>query len=277
MKTGHLLVVAGCLVVICAMFSGVVSALSQEEASASVFWQPQAPLPGSTATATIFFINNSPDTLTIERVGLHFDWMASGFLGLTLSNPVTVPSQGTHTFDPMLISIPVNVTLGFHTYYVGIDGVQGESTALSWDSTELMILIGTGGSSQETYNTLKTQISADLSSANYKSPEAKSLKNQAQTKFDQALELAKEENWAAAIAALQGASSLLAQADTAEQNYKPSFWDQYLLIIIVGVVAAVVVAILLVLLMVRRRRKQPQPEPAAPTPPPPVEQPSYDI
>ncbi|MCW4046759.1 MAG: hypothetical protein NWE99_04250 [Candidatus Bathyarchaeota archaeon] len=276
MKPVRLLVIAGCFVIICAMFSGLVSGLSQEEAVATVFWNPSAPPPGSTAIATVFFINKSNDTLAIERVGLHFDWMDSGFFGITLSDPVTVPSQGTYNFNPMLISIPANVESGTHTYYVGIGGVQG-STEFFWTSAEISMTIGTGNSSQETYTTLKTQIFTKLSSANYKSPEAISLKNQAQTKYTQAVKLAEEdENWAAAISALQSASSLLAQADTAEQNYKPTFWDQYLLIIIVGVVAAVV-AILLVLFMIRRRRKQPQPEPAAPTPPPPAEQPSYEI
>jgi hypothetical protein len=276
-KTSRIIVVVACSIIVCAMFSGLVSALSQDEGTASVYWEPQAPSPGTSATATIFFINNSPDSVTIDHIGFHFDWMAEGgFVGRDLSSaPVTIPSQGSHTFDPMLVSIPINVTLGTHNYFVGVDGVQGESTPLSWDSQNLMILVGTGSSAEDTYNTLKTQISNKLSAANYQSSEAKSLKSQAQNKYDQAVESADAQNWAAAIASLQDASNLLAQADTANQNYTPTFWDQYLLIIIVGVVVAAVVAVLLVLFIVRRRKKQPETPPAAPTPP--AEQPSYDI
>lgn len=279
MKTSRIIVVVACSIIICAMFSGLVSALSQEEATASVYWQPQTPLPGNSATATIFFVNNSPDTLTIEHIGLHFDWMGSGgFMGATLPEPVTVPANGTKTLSPLLINIPANVTLGTHTYSVGIDGVQGASTDFSWDSSQLMITIG--GSSQGTFNQLNSTVNSKIKAAdnaNYQSSDAKSLLQQAKTANNQAQSSAEDGNWAAAISSLQSASSLLDQAATAEQNYTPTFWDQYLLVIIVGVVVAVVVAVLLVLVMVRRRKKQPQPEPAAPTPPPPAEQPSYDI
>jgi hypothetical protein len=280
-KTRILLVVFACSLIACAMFSGLAFALSQEEATASVAWVPLAPLPGNSATASVIFINNSPDNLTVESVSIHFDWMGAGlYVGATLPNPVTVPVNDSQVLSPLLINIPANVTSGTHTYTVGIDGVQGASTAFSWDSTQLMITIGTGAPSQESFNQWNSMVAGKLSTAekaNYRSSQAKSLLQQAKTANEQAQNSSKAGNWALAVSSLQTASSLLDQAATAEKNYKPTFWDQYLLIVIVGVVVAAVVAVLLVLFMVRRRRKQPETPPAAPTPPPPAEQPSYDI
>jgi flagellar basal body-associated protein FliL len=280
-KTSRIIVVVACSIIVCAMFSGLVSALSQEEATATAYWVPQAPLPGNSATATIFFVNNSPDDLTIEHISIHFDWMDEGlFVGATLPDPVTVPVNGSQTMSPLLINIPSNVTMGAHTYYIGIDGVQGASTDFSWDSTQLMITIGAGSSSQGSFDQLNSTVAGKLSTAekaSYRSSQAKSLLQQAKTANTQAQSQAGTQDWALAISSLQTASSLLDQAATAEKNYKPTFWDQYLLIVIVGVVVAAVVAVLLVLFMVRRRRKQPETPPAAPTPPPPAEQPSYDI
>jgi len=279
-KTSRIIVAVTCSIIVCAMFSGLASALSQEEATASVAWVPLAPLPGNSATASVIFINNSPDDLTIESVSIHFDWMDAGlYVGATLPNPVTVPVNDSQVLSPLLINIPSNVTLGTHTYTIGIDGVQGTSD-FSWDSTQLMITIGTATSSQETFNQWNSRVAGNLSTAekaNYRSSQAKSLLQKAKTANTQAQGLAGNQSWALAIASLQTASSLLDQAATAEKNYKPTFWDQYLMIVIVGVVVTAVVAVLLVLFMVRRRRKQPETPPAAPTPPPPAEQPSYDI
>jgi hypothetical protein len=62
-------------------------------------------------------------------IGIHFDWMASdGFYGNDLSSsPVTIPSQGTHLFDAFSIQVPSNASVGAHSYYVGVDGVQGST------------------------------------------------------------------------------------------------------------------------------------------------------
>jgi hypothetical protein len=279
-KLRVLLAVFACSLIACAMFSGLASALSQEEATASVAWVPLAPLPGNSATASVIFINNSPDNLTIESVSIHFDWMDAGlYVGATLPNPVTVPVNDSQVLSPLLINIPSNVTLGTHTYTVGIDGVQGTAD-FSWDSTQLMVTIGAGGSSQGSFDELNSTVAGKLGTAenaNYRSSQAKALLQQAIDANTQAQSQAETQEWALATASLQTASSLLDQAVTAEKNYKPTFWDQYLMIVIVGVVVAAVVAVLLVLFMVRRRRKQPETPPAAPTPPPPAEQPSYDI
>jgi len=126
------------------LFGNTCFALGQDEAAASGYWNNQNHYPGSSGTLTITFISNSSDQLTIYYVGVHFDWMASdAFVGLNLQNsPVNVTSHGSRTFDPMIINIPANVSLGSHSYYFGIDGTQGANNAIfSWDSQPFSILI----------------------------------------------------------------------------------------------------------------------------------------
>jgi flagellar basal body-associated protein FliL len=261
-KLSYILAIAACSIIVCAMFGGVVSALSQDEATASVYLTPQAPAQGGSVSATIFFVNNSPDTVTISYIGLHFDWMdADSFVGRDLSAaPVTVPSGGSYTFDPMLIIIQASASVGTHSYFIGIDGMQGESTPFSWNSQQLSLLIQ--GSDEQTYTALLTVVEGNITkatNAGYKSPEAQSLLEQAQASRTQAVTSATAQDWSAAVSALQDATTYLDQAVTAEKNYTQTQGQQSQLLIIVAAAAvAAVVAVLLVLLMVRRRKKQPQ-------------------
>ncbi len=118
--------------------SGLVSALNQDEASVRVFFVPSTLTPGQSVTIQIFFITNSTDNLQITNVGIHFDWMAAdGFYGYDLSSaPVTITSgSGPYAFQSIFVTVPLNVTGGVHTYFVGIDGKQGASAAtFSWSS-----------------------------------------------------------------------------------------------------------------------------------------------
>ncbi|MCL4430457.1 MAG: hypothetical protein M1167_06865 [Chloroflexi bacterium] len=134
------------------LFSGFAAALNQDEASVHSFFSTTTLQPGQTVTVSVFFTSNSTDALTINDIGLHFDWMDSGgFFGFDLSSaPVTVPSGGTYMFNQISIQVPANVTLGDHTYYVGIDGTQGaSSTAFSWNSPTLTVVVA-GSSGQTT-------------------------------------------------------------------------------------------------------------------------------
>jgi flagellar basal body-associated protein FliL len=145
MKAIHILLIAICFSMITfSLFGNACSALGQDEAAASGYWNNPNHYPGSSGTFTITFISNSSDQLTIYYVGVHFDWMASDvFVGLNLQNsPVNVTSHGSHTFESMIILIPANASLGSHSYYIGIDGTQGANNAIfSWDSQPFSILI----------------------------------------------------------------------------------------------------------------------------------------
>ena len=262
MKPFRPVLIVACFSIICALFSGVVYALDQDEARVSVAWSSETLYRGSSVIVNILFISDCAEELTIYCVGLHFDWMAPDtFVGRDLSDaPVTISSYGSYTFDPMTISIPETASVGTHSYFVGINGIQGEFTEFSWDSQTLMLLIQV--SRKEAYNELKTNVASNITeavNAAYQSSEAQSLIEQAENAYAQALSLANEEKWEEAISALQDASTYLEQADVEEQNYIEAKSQQDPLLIIVGVVAVVVVAVLIIILMVRRKRKQTAP------------------
>jgi parallel beta-helix repeat protein len=144
-KLYRLLTIVACFSIICALFNGLGSALEDDEASVSVSWSSQTHYPGSNETVTVFLKSNYPETLTIFNVGLHFDWMvADSFYGLDLSgDPVTILSYGNHTFEPINFLIPDNASVGTHSYYVGVDGLQGtiQPTVFSWDSQTLTLQV----------------------------------------------------------------------------------------------------------------------------------------
>ncbi len=128
---------------------GFVAALNQNEASVHTFFSTTTLQPGHPVTINVSFTSNSSDSLQLTRIGLHFDWMApDGFYGYDLSSaPVTVASHGTYMFSQISIMVPTNVTLGEHSYYVGIDGTQGtSSTSFSWNSpSSAVVVAGSNG------------------------------------------------------------------------------------------------------------------------------------
>jgi hypothetical protein len=131
-------------IMIIALCTGLVSALSLDDATVSVVWMDESIHKGETVALLINFISSSDNQLVIERLGLHFDWMESDqFYTYDLSaNPVTVPAQGYHTFDSVSIQIPTYAPTGSHTYYVAIDGEEGtDLTSFSWDSEEFTMKI----------------------------------------------------------------------------------------------------------------------------------------
>ena len=135
MKLFRLILIVACFSIICALFIGVGSALDQDEALVSPMWSSETLYQGSNVNVSIFFVNLYSEELAIYSVSLHFDWMTSdSFVGFDMSNnPVIIPSNGDHVFNPMLINIPEDVSVGTHSYFARIEGLQGESTVFSWD------------------------------------------------------------------------------------------------------------------------------------------------
>jgi len=262
MKRFHLVLIVTCLNIICALFSGVVFALDQDEARVSVAWSSETHYQGSSPTVTVLLISDSSEELTLYYFGLHSDWMDSDrFIGFDLSaDPVIIPAYGSHLFPTVTFQIPEDAIVGPHSYFIGIDGVQGESTSFSWDSSTLTLLVQKSGI--DVYSGLVTQVASDITEAvdaEYQSSEAQSLLDQAENAYSQALSYANEENWVEAFSALQTASSYLEQADTEEQNYVEPKSQQDPLLIIVGVAVVVVMAVLIITLIVRRKRRKTAP------------------
>lgn len=126
------------IITIAFLCSGLVAALNSNEASVQTFFSNQTIQPGQTVTVRIFFTSTSADELQITNVGIHFDWMPiGGFYGYDLSSaPVAISSGGgNYTFDEIAVQVPANVSAGWHSYYVGVDGMQRSSSSpFSWDS-----------------------------------------------------------------------------------------------------------------------------------------------
>ena len=261
MKAFPLRLIAIPICIICVLNVGLVSALNQNEVSVSPSWSTEVHYQGDTAIITLILTSNSSDTLTIDHIGIHFDWMAAdSFVGRDLSaNPVVVPSYGVHIFDAMAVQIPANVSAGSHSYFIGVDGTQGTfSVTFSWNSPSLTLQIL--DSNSKIFNALLPQVSNNLSraiNATYQGAEAKSLLEQAQTEFSQSIMLASQEKWAEALSSLQNASSYLEQAEAAEQRYTEQNAQQQTLLLCVAVAAvAVAIAVSVIAVIVRRKRKQ---------------------
>jgi hypothetical protein len=121
----------------------LVSALEQNEATADVFWSNHEPSPGDVVTVRINFQSSSQNQLQIAYIGVHADWMPETlYAGPNLSqNPVTVPSAGSYMSDSISIPIPANLTIGAHTYYVGVNGGDSTGATFEWTSSPVTITI----------------------------------------------------------------------------------------------------------------------------------------
>ena len=247
---------------ICILCCSLVFALNPDEASVSLFWSSQTVYPGDMVSVRLTLKSNYAEQLKIYYIGLHFDWMdPDGFYGSDLSaNPVIVPSFGTYIFDAIAIQIPLNVSAGSHSYFVGIDGTEGLSLSnFSWDSPALTIQIH--GVTEKIYNGLVSQVESKLNEAigaNYKSAEAQSLLQQAQYEYNRAHSLANEERWNEALSRLYNATDLLEQADESEQVSEEQKAEQQSLLFYLAIIAiAVIVVVSIIVVVLRKKRKQP--------------------
>jgi hypothetical protein len=245
--------------IFCVAFCGIVIALDQDEARVSVAWRNDTYYRGSNSLVTVFFISDSLEELKIEYFGLHFDWMESdSFVGFDLSDdPVVIPALEARYFSSISIQIPEDASIGAHNYFVGVNGIQGESTSFSWNSSTLTLIVE--GSGQEVYGELVTKTFNDISEAvdsDYQSSEAQSLLEQAENSYSQALSYANQENWNEAVSALESAYSYIEQADAKEQDYKESNNEQIALLFFIGI-TVVVVAVLIVIFLLKKRKQSP--------------------
>jgi flagellar basal body-associated protein FliL len=126
------------------VFSGLVYAFDETSLSAYPIFSSQTLNVGSTVTVRITVQSNVDEELQISHIGVNFDWMdPSGFYGPDLSsNPAVVPNNGTYTTPPFIVQIPTNVTVGEHTYYVGVDGIEtSNQNEFFWNSTVATIMV----------------------------------------------------------------------------------------------------------------------------------------
>jgi hypothetical protein len=238
------------------LLCGTCSGLEQEEITSYVVLTTQDAYPGHSILAAIYIKNNSPELLTIQYAGIHFDWMASDqFFGYDLSDdPVVLSSSADQFLDSISIPLPDDATSGEHSYLVGIDGLEG-TEFFSWDSSTFTLFVK--DPEQEEYDTLVIQVSKKVTASegkNYQSSMAQSLLGQANTAYDQALAYADQNSWNEAVSMLNNALTYLTQADVEEQKYLADKSSQDILLITVGVAAVAIVAILAVLFLMKRSK-----------------------
>ena len=140
MKTVKIMFIIAFVMTLC-VFSGLVSALDSSAISAYPVLSKQTLNIGSTVTIRINVQSNTDEQLQITHIGINFDWMDSGlFFGP--NNPVPLAANGSYTTPPFIVQIPTNVTVGSHTYFVGIDGTEGTSqTDFYWNSSTATIIV----------------------------------------------------------------------------------------------------------------------------------------
>ena len=152
------------------------------------------------------------------------------------------------------------MSVGAHTYYIGVDGIEGASTEFSWDSLPLSLMVQ--NSAQQLYSELEAQVSngiTEAKDANYQSLEAQSFLSQAEIQYSLATSNADKQNWDDAISQLQSASLYLDQAVSNEETYVPPGNDLLdLLVILVGVVLVAVVAVFIIVVLTRKKNPPPE-------------------
>jgi hypothetical protein len=123
------------------VFSGIVSALEPSAISAYPVLSKQTLNIGSSVTVRITVQSNTDEQLLITHIGINFDWMDSGlFFGP--KNNVPLAANDSYTTPPFTVQVPTNVTVGSHTYFVGVDGTEGTSqTDFYWNSTTATIIV----------------------------------------------------------------------------------------------------------------------------------------
>jgi hypothetical protein len=257
MKQLPLVIIAVSIIIICFLNTGLVSALEPEEASVTLEWSSQTVYQGSIVNVVMTFHNNAADEITLDRVGLNFDWMSSDeFAGHDYSaSPISVPAGGSQTFDAVTITVSNNTSAGEHSYFVGVDGSDSFGDFV-WDSPEFTIEILSSG--QKSFMDLLQRVQEELNEAlnvTYESPEAQSLLQQAEDAYTQANLDAGAGNYSAAITTLENMSSYLDQAEVAEQQYAEQMAQQQKLILIAAIVAIVVVVVVVIALVWRSRNK----------------------
>ena len=258
MKRFRILYLCVSLSLAISLLCGVVNALEQNELVATVVLANQDAYPGGTMIASVFLKNNSTQILTIQYVGIHFDWMASDqFLGYDLSDdPVGISPYADQYLDPVTIDLPENITVGEHIYFVGVDGLEGSTDQFTWDSQEVIFLVQ--DPKKQEYNVLETQVSGNITASeekSYQSSEAQSLLGQAETAYEQAVDYGTQNSWDEAVLKLNSALTYIQQADAEEQNYLAEKSSNEMLLITSGIAAAAIVVILVTLYLIKKRKK----------------------
>jgi hypothetical protein len=243
-----------------------VNALNQNEWSATVSWSSHVYYQGDSGSVTVNFDSSCPEELKISYIGVQFDWMPSDtYYPLDLSdNPVGIASNGQYTFNSIGFNIPSDASVGQHSVKILI---RGQQHGLWWYdiSVTASTSIRVHDAYELIYNQLYPETSSKLNNAqnvDYKSPDAQSLMQQANSEFNVASSLANQGQWHDAVTHLQSVSSLIDQANAKEQSYQEqqeaesTQQTQSSILIIVAIVIAIAVVVGVAVYAMRRKQSQ---------------------
>jgi hypothetical protein len=255
MKAFPLKLFAICISVLCVLNVSLASALDQNEVSVSTSWSTIKHYQGDSASVTLILTNNSPEIITIYNIGIHFDWMDTGFQGFDLSgDPLAVSSHKTYVFEPMIIKLPDDVSVGVHNYTIAVEGLQGEDSAsFGWDSQPRELYIQ--HYKAKTFDALQQDVLSILDeNVTYQSPEAQNLIDQANSEYTQAVLSLYANQWDDAVSHMQNSLSYAEQAETAEKSYPTQTADLQRILWIVVPLAIVVIVSFIIIIMWKRRQ-----------------------
>lgn len=235
-------------------------ALLQNEIILNLTWSASTYYQGDSGNVTISLQSACSNELKFTSVGIHFQWMLKDYyykIDLA-SNPISIPSKGSCTFQAISFNIPSDASIGDNQYDMRIEFKEHHWYGW-WDGTWASgtLLINIHDAYEKVYYNTKTAVDNKITqaiSANFQSADAKSLLQQAINEKNLATQLAGQGKWSDAVTHLQTASNLADQATSAEKSYQVQQQQQQQQLIF-GAIGAGVVVIALVALKGRSKRK----------------------
>lgn len=199
--------------------------LYQYEITLTFDWSKSVYYQGDSGSVTISLESTCDNELEFTWIGIHFAWMREGYyyyIDLE-SDPISIPSHSSVTFDPLYFSVSSEALVGWNEYHILIICDEHHWygwTEHRWESSNYQIYIH--DSYEKTYNELKSTVLSNLNiakNANYEAPDAKSYVTQAENEYSLAVSLANQDKWESAVNHLQTASNNLVQAVAGEEEY----------------------------------------------------------
>ena len=138
-------------------------------------------------------------------------------------DPVGIPSNDNHIFEPIFFNVPQNATQGLHSVVVKLEGLQHGMFAwydIKWTSIETQIEITTDY--QQLFNQLNPNTLTNLTqtqNANFTNPNAIELLDKAENEYNLATSYELKEEYQEALFHLQQTQDYLNQAQEKEQTF----------------------------------------------------------
>ena len=203
--------------------TNLVFGLQQNQASVTLFWSKETYYQGEDGTITISFETQSPEELKINKITVQFDWsnnQNSTFLDFS-EDPVGIPSNDNHVFEPIFFNVPQNATEGPHSVLIKLEGLQHGILwyDIEWTSIETQIEIKTDY--QQLFNQLNPGTLTNLTqaqNANFTNPNAIEFLDKAENEYNLVTSYEHQEEWQDAVYHLQQTQECLNQAQETEKT-----------------------------------------------------------